>query len=69
MTGEGVTAKEPALVASYDEDGRFLKLVPLQAPSSDPVEIPDDASSVKIFWIDEQFAPKVEEEEIVRASD
>ena len=66
VSGDGVTADTPALVASYDEDGRFMGLAPVTAPSKDPVEVPDEAASVKILWVDEKFTPKSESEDIVR---
>ncbi len=43
-----------------------MGLVPLTAPTKDPIEMPEEASTVKILWIDEEFAPKSESEEIVR---
>ena len=66
ISGDGVSEDAPALVASYDEDGRFVKLVPVEAPTKDPIEMPEEASTVKVLWIDEKFAPKSESEEIVR---
>ena len=66
VSGDGVTADTPALVASYDEDGRFMGLAPVTAPTKDPIEMPEEASTVKVLWIDEKFAPKSESEEIVR---
>ena len=68
VTG-GVSATAPALVASYDENGRFLGLVPVTAPVEEPIAPAGDAESVKIFWINENDAPKDDDLEIVRATD
>ncbi len=69
IKGEDVTEAAPVLVAYYDENGRFLGLVPVTAPAEEPIEPAGDAESVKIFWINENDAPKDDDLEIVRTTD
>ncbi|MCR4804500.1 MAG: hypothetical protein K5981_02505, partial [Clostridia bacterium] len=68
VTGD-VSAAAPALIASYDAEGRFLGLVVATEPADGPIEAPDGAVSVKVFWIDENEAPKSDDEEIERQDD
>ena len=63
VTGAAITAEAPVLVASYDENGRFIGLVAVTTPAV-PVEPAEDAETIKIFWVDEALAPKAEDEEI-----
>nr|MCR4804951.1 hypothetical protein [Clostridia bacterium] len=53
----------PALVASYDADGRFLGLQVLTEDTA-AVELKDGAAVTEVFWVDENCAPKSEPAEV-----
>ena len=65
---EAVSEESPILVASYSDDGRFLGLAVGAQPTEEPIKAEKDAESIKIFWIDGTYAPKIEDEEIVRVT-
>lgn len=69
--GRNTSTREtaPVLVASFDENGRFLGLAVVTQPSEEPVEAGEEVDSIKIFWIDKDDAPKGEGDEIVRMTD
>ena len=65
VSGE-VSAAAPALIASYDKDGRFLGLE-VVTKATEAVEPAKGAESLKILWIDSSgYKPQSEAEEIVR---
>ena len=66
---EAISEAAPVLVASYDDDGRFLGLAVGAQASAEPVKAEKDAESIKIFWIDRTYAPKMEDEEILRMTE
>ena len=70
ITGDGITEAAPLLVASYDKDGRFLGLAVVKKAAESPVEIAEDAESVKIFWVNAaDDTPRCEDEEIDRKAE
>ena len=65
ISGE-VSAAAPALIASYDKDGRFLGLE-VVTKATEAVEPAKGAESLKILWIDSSgYKPQSEAEEIDR---
>ena len=70
VAGEAVSGAAPVLVASYDEDGRFLGLEALTGQTEKPVEPIDGAESVKIFWVNvKDDTPRCDAEEIERQAE
>ena len=67
IAGEAVSGAAPVLVASYDEDGRFLGLEVVTEQTEKPLGSVDGAESVKIFWVNaKDDTPRCEDEEIKR---
>ena len=67
VSGETISSETPVLVASYDENGRFMGLVYVKRENDAAVEVSDEANSIKIFWVNmEDASPKTDAEEIVR---
>lgn len=58
-----MTEVEPILVTSYDENGRFLGLK-VVTENTDALLPEDGADSLSLFWIDSEFAPKSNSEEV-----
>lgn len=59
-----VSEDKPVLVASYDEEGRFLGLVKVSAPDAN-VKADENAYTVKCFWIDENGTPLSSDETLM----
>ena len=59
---------DPVLVASYDENGRFMGLV-IVTESTDTINPGDNADAITIFWVDGNAAPLAECEKIIRMTE
>ena len=54
-----VSASVPVLIASYDENGRFIG-VQIVTSEAAGLEAADGAEDVKVMWVDESFVPESE---------
>ncbi len=66
---EAISEDAPVLIATYDDDGRFLGLAVSAQSMTDPYQADDAAENVKIFWIDGSFAPQTENETVPRMAE
>ena len=57
VKGEGISEATPVIVASYDGDGKML-LASLVTASGDSARADPQASSVRLFWLGNDSAPK-----------
>ena len=55
--GEEISESAPVFVVTFESNGRFqgLKMI---TDDGETANIPDGASIISLFWLDDEFAPK-----------